>query len=513
MDFKIWFWAISKLPLFVDRSQLNINNIRSVEIGKFRCFEAAENPNLEVHWVYVLTNLTNPVNFPQYNSALKKEESFFCLYDIIYTEATSSVLLYMRLESLIFSILLIPAFAGGITRAEPVSLKRHHDFLENGFEEFPDFFLERELIASKNRVRHIPSFFHRRQIASQLQKIVLQAAPLLGAVQQTGTRIRELKHYIRLKRGGRLHEESFSLERVFTKRWQLPPVMAIRSYNLFAKLFGQKTIFFPTIEQLTFEKKDLLVSDMQFKNLKIEDEGSSAELMSGLFFATPAWKSNFRPFLDLRGHMLRSKHFAANAGLGFRQALPKYHLAIGSNVYYDGRKNDKCIFSQMGAGLELLGAFFHLRLNGYLPLGQFTTKEGVTLAGSPLPFSPYADGLLGLELPKIPVSLGIGSYFLKDRVFGGKASMNIKFKGGFTLSFNGSRFRNPLTQEARQNLESKLSYKLAFGERSVKKPAQFLSRYIAGEKKPEKGEFTKRLETPGCRNEIIHLSAKPVILN
>ena len=44
--FKIWFWAISKLPLFVDLNRLNINNIEPVKIGKFRCFEAAENPNL-----------------------------------------------------------------------------------------------------------------------------------------------------------------------------------------------------------------------------------------------------------------------------------------------------------------------------------------------------------------------------------------------------------------------------------------------------------------------------------
>jgi len=49
MDFKIWFWAISKLSQFVDLNRLNINNIEPVKIGKFRCFEAAENPSLEVY--------------------------------------------------------------------------------------------------------------------------------------------------------------------------------------------------------------------------------------------------------------------------------------------------------------------------------------------------------------------------------------------------------------------------------------------------------------------------------
>ena len=52
MDTKIWFWAISKLPLFADLNRLNINNIEPVKIGKFRCFEAAENPKLEADWVY-----------------------------------------------------------------------------------------------------------------------------------------------------------------------------------------------------------------------------------------------------------------------------------------------------------------------------------------------------------------------------------------------------------------------------------------------------------------------------
>ena len=31
------FWAISKLSQFVDLNRLNINNIKSVEIGKFGC--------------------------------------------------------------------------------------------------------------------------------------------------------------------------------------------------------------------------------------------------------------------------------------------------------------------------------------------------------------------------------------------------------------------------------------------------------------------------------------------
>ena len=32
--FKIWFWAILKLSKFVDLNRLNINNIRSIKIGK-----------------------------------------------------------------------------------------------------------------------------------------------------------------------------------------------------------------------------------------------------------------------------------------------------------------------------------------------------------------------------------------------------------------------------------------------------------------------------------------------
>ena len=47
-NLKNWFWAISKLLKFVYRKWLNINNIEPLAIGKLQCFEAAENPILQV---------------------------------------------------------------------------------------------------------------------------------------------------------------------------------------------------------------------------------------------------------------------------------------------------------------------------------------------------------------------------------------------------------------------------------------------------------------------------------
>ncbi|CCB89572.1 unknown protein [Simkania negevensis Z] len=47
-NFKNWFWATRKLSEFVDFKWPNIRNMRSLKIGKLRCFGAAENPIFEV---------------------------------------------------------------------------------------------------------------------------------------------------------------------------------------------------------------------------------------------------------------------------------------------------------------------------------------------------------------------------------------------------------------------------------------------------------------------------------
>lgn len=74
------------------------------------------------------------------------------------------------------------------------------------------------------------------------------------------------------------------------------------------------------------------------------------------------------PFVDLRGHMFNNAKYAANTGLGLRYAGSS--VAWGINGYYDYRNTSQYHYNQISAGLEAIGSFWSVHLNGYLPVGK-----------------------------------------------------------------------------------------------------------------------------------------------
>ncbi len=75
----------------------------------------------------------------------------------------------------------------------------------------------------------------------------------------------------------------------------------------------------------------------------------------------------WNPYFDLRGHFFNNGRWAANAGLGIRYLNS---IAWGGNVYYDYRNTRHLNYHQIGVGLEAIGSFWSVNINGYLPFGK-----------------------------------------------------------------------------------------------------------------------------------------------
>lgn len=78
----------------------------------------------------------------------------------------------------------------------------------------------------------------------------------------------------------------------------------------------------------------------------------------------------FTPFLDLRSHYFWQDKWASNAGFGMREASNSLGVVIGINVFYDYRQARHAHFNQVGAGLEVLGEHWDVRVNGYIPVSK-----------------------------------------------------------------------------------------------------------------------------------------------
>lgn len=85
------------------------------------------------------------------------------------------------------------------------------------------------------------------------------------------------------------------------------------------------------------------------------------------FFISPDFKF-CRPFLDIRGHAFNNGKLAFNGGGGVRFIYGE--RIFGFNAYGDYRKTEHRHYSQIGLGLESLGAFWDTRINGYLTIGR-----------------------------------------------------------------------------------------------------------------------------------------------
>lgn len=98
--------------------------------------------------------------------------------------------------------------------------------------------------------------------------------------------------------------------------------------------------------------------------------------IGGRFFINPNSGCVF-PFVDLRAHYLNENEWAANGGLGFRYSPECSNRIYGINAFFDYRSDCGRSFHPMqgGIGFELLGCYWDIRINGYLPIKRKKTFE------------------------------------------------------------------------------------------------------------------------------------------
>lgn len=122
---------------------------------------------------------------------------------------------------------------------------------------------------------------------------------------------------------------------------------------------------YPLESQLTFP----VVTTLKYRggNGRSYSNGyESAELFCALHKSQhPSY-----PFLDLKVHRVDVGRAAANCGVGWRSFSYTGEQMFGVNAYFDYRNLCKTDLFQLGLGLELLGKFWDIRGNGYIPLAK-----------------------------------------------------------------------------------------------------------------------------------------------
>ena len=148
------------------------------------------------------------------------------------------------------------------------------------------------------------------------------------------------------------------------------------------------------------------------------------------FLAAPTDRWSVMPFVDLRGHIFNNGRWAANAGLGLR-SLMKDRI-YGGYAYYDYRDTKRKSYNQVSFGLETLGTFWDLRVNGYVVVGNRKSHpyqpEFSQFSGNSIYYTQklqYAlsggnaeAGFYPLKMRNVTLYTGIGPYYLKGPVGG-----------------------------------------------------------------------------------------------
>ena len=174
-------------------------------------------------------------------------------------------------------------------------------------------------------------------------------------------------------------------------------------------------------------------------------------------FLCPAWKNNFMPFLDMRGHVFDSNDFASNIGIGLRYNWS--HWTVGGNFYYDFREAQNINPHQLGGGLEFLSRYFDIRANGYAPIASTKAELNPTFKkfqGNSAIFARHLRAALPAVDAEIGVPLGsrceivnwyaaLGPYYLFEKnvngynlggAVGGKGRIVLDLISRFNLGFD-----------------------------------------------------------------------------
>lgn len=117
-------------------------------------------------------------------------------------------------------------------------------------------------------------------------------------------------------------------------------------------------------DQLTYSPLRINVAGVAGKGMGDDNQNAAASI-----FYAPAVCVDWQPFIDLRGHNLKSGGWVANGGLGVRW-LSSCDRTFGANIFYDYRNYRSTGFGQVGVGLESLGETVDFRINGYLPFNK-----------------------------------------------------------------------------------------------------------------------------------------------
>ena len=161
------------------------------------------------------------------------------------------------------------------------------------------------------------------------------------------------------------------------------------------------------------------------------------------FFASDVNRWCVMPFLDARAHVFDDGKWAANAGFGARGIWGD--RIYGINAYYDYRNTKHQHYNQVAMGLETLGKWWDIRLNGYLPVGKkgspffnadfshFTGHSMIVRRKQQFAMKG-ADAEIGAHLNSskvVPFYAAIGPYYFKGKghnAYGGKFRLNAQYR-------------------------------------------------------------------------------------
>ncbi len=195
------------------------------------------------------------------------------------------------------------------------------------------------------------------------------------------------------------------------------------------------------------------------------------------FIANDPFDWSVMPFIDVRGHVFNDGRFAANTGIGARALWGC--RAYGINAYYDYRQGFHKGYSQVALGLETLGSFWDLRVNGYLPVGGkvsypydigFAGFEGNSiLVQRKFEYSMKGiDGEVGFHFGKtedFDFYTAAGPYYFNGKLgkstFGGKIRAAGSYKDFLTLEIMDS-----FDRVFHNNFQGQLTFTVPFGPRS-----------------------------------------------
>lgn len=243
------------------------------------------------------------------------------------------------------------------------------------------------------------------------------------------------------------------------------------------------------------------------------------------FFSLKHDHHGWTPFLDLRGHLFNDIRYAANAGIGARYLSDS--MAWGINSYYDYRNTNQFHYNQWGIGLEAIGTFWSLNVNGYLPVGKKRSgffDRRFSGAASGTDFAFFQGNSLFLSLPGVQglaakqefafkgvdakllfqvwdngflsVETGVTPYYFhgayEKYAAGGGASLIARISDYGMLGFSGS-YDNLFHQRG----QILVGLSIPFGPRNFKK------KYSKGPSCPIPSFFNLRVTRGAERNEII----------